>query len=316
MMIEPVLFYIVMRSIRLDEKSVLRMVDALLLAGFVVSVVGFWLFVQGEATITAEAGARRLASVYGSPNNVGLFLGRCLPFALSFVIVKTDQRRRLFAITVLLVMGLAIVVSQSAGALFIGVPVAVAAVFILAWGRRAWLAILGLGGIAIVAFQVALQSARFARLLDFSSGTNFARIRVWQSALNVIRDHPVTGLGLDQFLYAFQGKYIMPDAWQEPNLSHPHNFVLDFWVRLGLFGVLIFVWIQAAFWRAAYRAYTFYRGRDSLYFALIIGAIGSMINLLSHGLVDNSIYVQDLSLIFVFLLGLVADLSNTGAIDE
>lgn len=316
MMIEPVLFYVVMRSIHLDKKAALRLVDALLLAGFVVSVVGFWLFIQGEATITAEAGARRLASVYGSPNNVGLFLGRCIPFALAFVIVKTDQKRRLFAIIILLVMGLAVVLSQSAGALFIGVPVAIAAVFVLSWGRRAWLAVLALAGVAVAAFIAALQSARFARLLDFSNGTNFARIRVWQSALNIIRDYPLTGIGLDQFLYAFQGRYIMPDAWQEPNLSHPHNFILDFWVRLGLFGVLVFLWIQSAFWRAAFRAYMFYRARDSLYFALTVGVMGSMINLLSHGLVDNSIYVQDLSFVFVFLLGLAAHLSNTGAIDE
>ena len=56
----------------------------------------------------------------------------------------------------------------------------------------------------------------------------------------MIHDHPITGLGLDQFLYAYRGRYILPDAWQEPNLSHPHNILLDFWVRLGIFGVLLF----------------------------------------------------------------------------
>lgn len=316
MMVEPVIFYVVLRTSRLDRKSLLRLVDTLLLAGVIVSIVGFWLYIQGEATITAEEGARRLASVYGSPNNVALFLGRCIPFALTFILIKTNRMRRSFAAAALLIMGIAAAFSQSAGALFIGIPASIIAVLLFIWGKRAILPILGLAGAGAAIFLVALQSARFARLLDFSSGTNFARIRVWHSALNMLRDHPITGIGLDQFLYQFRGIYIMPDAWQEPNLSHPHNFIFDFWLRLGIFGILIFVWIQAAFWQAAHRAHVLYRVRDPLTFALVVGIMGSMINLLAHGLVDNSVYVQDLAYIFVLLLGLIAQFSNASAIDE
>jgi hypothetical protein len=44
--------------------------------------------------------------------------------------------------------------------------------------------------------------------------------------------------------------------------------------------------------------------------------MGSMVNVLAHGLVDNSVFVQDLAYIFVLLLGLAIQLSNTSAIDE
>lgn len=313
MMVEPALFYVILRTARLDKKSLLQLVDALLLAGIVVSLVGFWLYIQGEATITAEEGVRRLASVYGSPNNVGLFLGRCIPFALAFILVRVDRPRRLLALAGLMIMSVAAILSQSAGALFIGIPVSVVAVLLLVRGRRALLPISGLIGAGFAVVALALQSPRFARLLDFSSGTNFARIRVWQSALNMLRDHPITGIGLDQFLYQFRGRYILPDAWQEPNLSHPHNVILDFWLRMGILGTLNFVWIQIAFWRASRHVCT---ERDPFTFALIAGAMGSMINLLAHGLVDNSVYVQDLAFVFVLLLGLAAQLQNTSAIDE
>ncbi|MBC7811871.1 MAG: O-antigen ligase family protein [Burkholderiales bacterium] len=311
MMLEPVLFYAIFRTAPLDRKALLRIVDSLLLAGFVVAVLGLVLFLRGEAIITAEEGARRLASVYGSPNNVGLFLGRCIPFALAFVLVKTDTLRRATATIILVVMCVAVALSQSVGALFIGVPAAVATVLLLVYGKRAWLPLIGLIGAALVGFALAAQqSERFARVLDFSEGTNFFRLRVWQSALNVIRDHPFTGLGLDQFLYAFRGHYILPDAWQEPDLSHPHNILLDFWVRLGLLGAVVLVWIQIAFWRAAFHAYRKLRDSDPLYFAIIVGAMGSMIDLLAHGLIDNSIYVNDLALVFVLLLALAAVLNR------
>lgn len=314
MILEPALFYLVLRRQPADPKLLLRLVDALIVAGVLVAVIGLFLYVRGEAIITAEEGARRLAGVYGSPNNAGLFFGRCIPFVLAFLLSSVDRVRRIFAAAALGLMLIAAAFTQSVGALFIGIPSAVAAVLLAVWGRRAWLALAGLTAAAVAASPFLLQSERFARVFDFTSGTNFFRIRVWQSALSVIRDHPLTGLGLDQFLYAFRGRYIIPDAWQEPNLSHPHNFLLDFWVRLGVVGVLVFLWLQLAFWRSVMNLYR--RIKSPLYRAIVIGMIGGMVNLLAHGMIDNSVFVNDLAYVFVFLLGLAAQLPHIGAIDE
>ncbi len=131
----------------------------------------------------------------------------------------------------------------------------------------------------------------------------------------MIRDHPLTGIGLDQFLYLFRGAYISPDAWQEPNLSHPHNILLDFWLRLGIAGVALLLWIQLLFWTRARQLYQRFRETDPLLFALTVGLMGSMVNLLAHGLVDNSVFVSDLAYVFMLLLALVNSLTNVRAID-
>ncbi len=316
LMLEPALFYVMLRTQARSKSANLLLVDSLLVAGFTVAIIGLMMLFQGDAIITAEAGARRLASVYGSPNNLGLFLGRCLPFALAFAIGPADRLRRIVAFGAFCIISVAIILSQSAGALFVGVPLALIGVLLFVWGRRALIPVSGLIVVSIAGLAVALRSPRFARLLDFNSGTNFVRLRVWHSALNMIQDHPITGLGLDQFLYAFRGAYISPDAWQEPDLSHPHNFILDFWIRLGLFGVLIFIWLQLAFWITFQRAYRMFRHDDTLYFALICGAGGSMVNVLGHGLVDNSVFVNDLAFVFVLLLALIANVANTRALDD
>ena len=70
----------------------------------------------------------------------------------------------------------------------------------------------------------------------------------------MLRDHPLLGVGLDNFLYEYP-KYILPEAWREPNLSHPHNIVLDFWVRLGIGGVFILFWLLAAFYKQAWSVF-------------------------------------------------------------
>ncbi len=311
LILEPVLFYIILRSFKPNLKLLLRLVDTLIIAGVIVSILGIFMFVTGAGAgvITAEEGVARLASVYGSPNNVALFLGRCIPFALAFTLLNLDRRRRQLAAAASLLLIVTVLLTLSAGGIFIGVPAAVIAILLWIYGRRAVVFIAGLIGVGALGALIALQSARFARLLNFSEGTNFFRIRVWQSAIQVITDHPITGLGLDQFLFAFRGRYMLPDAWQEPELSHPHNIILDFWTRLGFFGVLLLVFTQFAFWRTALHVYK--RLNDPLPRALIIGTMGAMVNLLAHGMVDNSIFLNDLTYVFALMIGLMASIGTS-----
>lgn len=311
LILEPTLFYCLFRAIRPTKESLIRFVDALMIAGLLVSVLGLLAYMQGDAIITAEGGARRLASVYGSPNNVALLLGRTMPFALAFLLVKTDRRRRAFAAAALFFMGIALVLTQSVGALILGIP---ASAIVILFGRYRRQAILSVGAVGVIAaagFAMLSQvSARFANILDFTTGTNFFRLRLWESAVEIIRDHPITGIGLDQFLYRFSGEYVRPDAVWDPDLSHPHNVILDFWTRLGIIGVFLFAAIQISFWRSVVAALNLFRQQDRTLFALALGLMGSMAGLLAHGFIDNSVFVIDLAFIFMFQLAAAVRLND------
>jgi O-antigen ligase len=308
MFLEPALFYLVFRTTIRRSQDFQRLIDALLLSGLVVAVIGLFLFARGEAVITAEGAVRRLASVYGSPNNVALFLGRCMPLAFGFLLIYTQQWRRVAAGGTLIVMLAAIVLTQSVGGIFIGIPASIAAMLLLRFGRRALLPLIALTVLAIVALLVgSAVSPRIARVFVFDDGTNFVRLRLWQSAIHMLQDYPLTGLGLDQFLNAYRGQYILPDAWREPNLSHPHNILLDYWLRLGIGGVIILFVTQFFFWKLLLRdALPILKQTMSQHpyrVALGIGLAGSMVNALAHGLIDNSIYVLDLIYVFMLLCG-------------
>ncbi|MBL8155873.1 MAG: O-antigen ligase family protein [Anaerolineae bacterium] len=312
--IEPALFYGIFRSCSFKRHQLVMILDAFVIAGLFVAVIGLWQYMNGAAIITAEDGARRLASVYGSPNNVALFLGRCIPFVIAVLIgSEIDRRRRwLYGFMAVPMLG-AFLLTQSVGGIFLGLPAALMTIVLLRWRKRSYWILLGFGAVLVAAFLFSLQSPRFARVLDFSEGTNFYRVRAWQSAVNMIRDHPITGLGLDQFLYEFRGHYIMPDAWQEPNLSHPHNIFLDVWIRLGILGIAWLLALQVTFWRAWLKIN---RVSDAFTSVLLVGMAASMVNLVAHGLVDNSIFVQDLAYVFVLLVATLAYLTNARAIDE
>ena len=89
----------------------------------------------------------------------------------------------------------------------------------------------------------------------------------------------------------------MPTAWEEFNLSHPHNVLLDFATRLGLPGLFIFLWMQGAFWRQVIPQL---KTQDPVKRALTLGVIASMANFLAHGLVDASYFVIDLAYVYMF----------------
>lgn len=124
----------------------------------------------------------------------------------------------------------------------------------------------------------------------------------------MIREHPLLGVGLDNFLYWYRTRYVLPTAWQEFNLSHPHNLLLDFWLRLGLPGLVTVAWLLVAFFRRAWRAHRslFGQGRQ---WPLAAGLVAGMVNFLAHGLVDNAFFLVDLAFVFMLMLALVQQMT-------
>jgi O-antigen ligase len=309
MVIEPFTMYLALRTLPTSEGERWRIVDLLVLTGVIVSLIGFYQFATGIDIITAEAGAQRLKSVFGTPNNAALFLERIIPIggALALIGRGNARRRWLYGIAGALMLGAA-GLTLSKGAILLGIPAGLALVVILWAGRRGVIAVAAGAAVEIAALIPLSRLPRFSGLIDFSSGTSssFFRLQLWQSTLRMIRDHPITGVGLDQFLYQYRGRYILPDAWQQPDLSQPHNFLLNYWVRLGIVGLAAGVWMQAAFWRMAWGLQARLKGRDADQRALVVGLMGGMAAFLAHGMVDAVHFVIDLAFIFYMSLGLVA----------
>ncbi len=131
----------------------------------------------------------------------------------------------------------------------------------------------------------------------------FLRLALWHSAWQMALDHPVLGVGLDNFLYAYRTRYVLPTAWEEFNLSHPHNWVLDFGSRLGILGLLTFLWLQVTFWLRAFSLR--FRCPTSMMRALGMGLMAAMAAALAHGLVDAMYFYVDLAYSFFLLVAAV-----------
>ncbi len=289
------LTYGLLRLARLDREAEWRVADGFILGGLAVALVGLAQLALGRNLVVAEGGLPRLQSVYHSPNNVGLYLGRVWPLLAAVALVGSGRRRKLYALALVPVTA-ALVLSLSRGALLLGVPASIVVIGWLAGGRfrRLAVALLLVGAVSLVPL---LRLPRFAALFDLGEGTTFFRLKLWRSTLQMIREHPLFGVGPGNFLHAYRTRYVLPTAWEEFNLEHPHSILLDHWTRLGLLGLVAGLAVQVAFWRAALQR----EERDPL----ILGLAGGMAALLAHGLVDNAVFFPDLAVALALTLALV-----------
>lgn len=309
--LEPTLFYALLRTVNLKEKAMHRVLDAFVLGGIVIALYGLATYRPEGNVITVTGGLLRLKSIFGSPNNVALYLGRVLPLLAAVALMgRAMPRRRLAYGLAMAPVGLAVALTLSKGALFLGLPAAFLLLFIV-WQREGsrpvwpWLA--GAAVVAAAALGAALSVPALASRLDLGSATSVFRINLWQASVNMFSDHPVFGVGLDNFLYAYRGRYIFDAAWQEPDLNHPHNVILDFATRLGMLGLVAGGWL---FWSLG-RLLRRLPGRVSeVWRPVAIGLAAAFANMLAHGLVDHSFFLVDLSFAFYLMLGVAVWLAQ------
>lgn len=304
--LEAGLFYGLLRSMLPKGRPAWRLVDAWVLGGALIALIGLGQWALGENLITAE-GVGRVRGFYGSPNNLALYLGRILPLVVAIVAWgQRGPRKWLYGLAVLLLTA-ALFLTYSRGAWVVGVPASL--LFLAAMrGRRTLAAATGVLVVLAIVVLLVVEAGRLTSLLDTSVGTTFFRVQLWRSSLAMIRDHPLLGVGLDNFLYAYRSAYVLPTAWAEFDLSHPHNLILDFWLRLGLPGLVALVWLLVAFFSRAGRTYR--RLSDDCTRLLVLGLMAGMVNFVAHGLVDNAFFLVDLAFVFMLMLALVGAASS------
>lgn len=282
------------------------LLDAFILGATLMAAIGLYQYLTGTNLITAEGGVARLRSVYGSPNNVALYLDRVIPIALAVVFLGQQRPRRIFYAVCAGVMTLTFILTLSKGGLLLGLPAALAVLLIGGWGKRG-AAVVVVGLIAgLIALPFLAQIPRFAELLNFSSGSSFIRTKLWVAAWRMFLDHPWLGVGPDNYLYFYRGFYILPEAWQEPNLSHPHNLALDFLTRLGLPGFLVGLALFGLLIRNLWWAF---KQTTSDARALVLGLAAATAAGLAHSFVDHGLFLMDLMMAFVLVLALAQKLT-------
>ena len=84
-------------------------------------------------------------------------------------------------------------------------------------------------------------------------------------------------------------------------MNHPHNIILDFASRLGLFGLLAGGWLL---WVVSRTLGRLLKQVTAVWQPLVIGLSGAVIDMVVHGLVDHSFFLVDLAFAFYLIVAL------------
>lgn len=304
LVLEPIAAFYLAAWFMRDRRDISRLLFALLLGGTAAAAMGLYQYLFTDHVVAVE-GAERVLGPYLSPNHMGLYMGRTLPLALALMLFV--PRMRFVAALLVAILAVALGLTFSVGA-WLATLLATFTVTLL-WRKRAALILLVSAAILSVAAMPLLSIERISSHFSITRGTSFIRLHLWQSSLQMIRDHPLLGVGMDNFLYHYRSSYILKEAIAEPNLSHPHNIVLNFWLQLGVLGVIAIGWSLAALagrllrlWRAV---------SHPMDRALLAGIAGVTVDLLAHGMVDNSYFLVDMAFHFWLMTGVLVAIERS-----
>lgn len=258
------------------------------------SVVGLYSIGAGLAGAGVESeGVLRIRGLHPHPNALALYLERPLLLAATLAIAQCGRSRWLWVASAVITSA-ALVLTFSRGAL-LSILVTLGLAWMLTGHPRRTVALAVAG---ILAFGGLLAAAPERILSLFQGGSGSLRLHIWSAAVAMLRDYPLFGVGLDQFLYQYAPRYVAPEAWPERFTSHPHNLVLDAWLRLGLMGLALLLSGAALIVRALSHAV---RTGDTLALATAVAIVGGAM----HGLVDNGYFLPDLALAFWLLAAIL-----------
>ena len=127
------------------------------------------------------------------------------------------------------------------------------------------------------------------------------RLEVYRNSLYLIRDFPLTGIGLGNVFAMVYSRYAL--LIQVPFLGYSHNLFLEIWLDQGLSGILSFLLLIAAFYLFVWRVLSHLsRMEEKAPSAVFQGCWPGVTATLIHGLFDARQYADSWTLPMLFVL--------------
>ncbi|MEX0272234.1 IctB family putative bicarbonate transporter [Leptolyngbyaceae cyanobacterium UHCC 1019] len=294
-----------------------------LLAALAVSVYGLQQWFLGTTALATWVDptsplskTTRVYSYLGNPNLLAGYLIPAIAFSVAAVFVWQSWMQKALAAVMVIVNSTCLALTFSRGG-WIGIVVAVGVLLLLLahwwsiylprfWRKWTLPIVLGTAAGVVVLAMVVVEPLRdrvgsmFAGRGD--SSNNF-RINVWMSVIEMIKDHPILGIGPGNV--AFNKIYPLYMKARYSALS-AYSILLEVILEAGIIGFTCFVWLLLVTINQGWNALQRLRqvgDRDGLW---LIAAIASLFGMIAHGLVDTVLYRPEVNTLWWLMFGMIA----------
>lgn len=230
------------------------------------------------------------------------------------------SRERIFLLGMALFSLVILILTQTRGAWIAFVLVMIAYVIIERRFRRQLL-LGGLVGLVCIVGGLLLShsySQRLATITDPQMQSNLERTYMWHAAVSMWEEHPVTGVGMDEYGWYYNTVYIPPEAKERPPAGHPelghghpHNNILKHLSEGGILGLVAYFVLHGYIFLRLWRQYK--KERTTAAFSCALMGILVFLGIHLEGLTDTNINQLSILTEYCLLMGISL---RAGALEE
>lgn len=306
-------YFLVVNMMR-TEAWIRRCVVSLVASATVVSLVGIFEYIFGNATVAwldlsyFSDIKGRVVSLFDNSNVLAFYLAIIFPFALDLVSRGRNKREKFLA-------------GISALAIFTCV--------IFTWSRGAWVAAIASGLLylliktrktlkAIFACCLALPltpmivpnsvMTRFLSIGDMSDSSTFYRVYTWRGSLRALADNLWGGIGYGNS--AFSQVYPMYAYAGIEAAEHSHSLYIQILLGMGIVGLVVFAALVLLFAQKSFEYLGDAQSKES--FETVAAALSAVAAALIMGLFDYVWYNNRIFFLFWAVLGIAAATVRVG----
>lgn len=151
-------------------------------------------------------------------------------------------------------------------------------------------------------YGVAPIGNRLSSFLDLEDGSTPIRLKLWNEAIRVAADYPLTGCGLNTYSIVARNYKSFPGGG-----VYPHNSFLQKAAETGLFGLFAFLGVLFIFFKTGLRQLN--KEYDSFLLGLLSGILGFSV----HAFFDTHLYSLQLVVLFWYVLSLTIVVIRLGS---
>jgi len=297
-----------------DKKHIKYIVFSIAAGACLSSYDGLWQVIFGKDFIRGHApiiniGLIRATAAFPNANVFGVYLSAIAPLLIGLALF---YYKGVTKILMLIVAGLAafgIVLTFSRGtalALYLSV------LFICLMRKNKAISSLLIILLLIFPFIMPKSIKDWAAQVNYNPVRfmlNDDRISVYKNALNMIKHHPIVGVGVNTFSKNyFTYKLPEPDWAKTADSMYAHNHFLQMAGEIGLLGLVIFFWLLYRLFKANFSVYQ--RLKDEYLRVVTLSLIACFIAFLVNGLTETSLYYSRVAMIFWYLIGVSLSLKK------
>ena len=279
---------------------------------YIMVIFCFTIFIEDAAAFYQalnfpSAHGNRATGCTNNPNDFANLLVLFIP-ALFFMAKQKWQDRWLsmFFMTGCICSVAALFLTQTRGAwLSLCVMVLISALIAKEYRRQIFKIIaVGLTGIVLMFAMSASFYARVNSIFDPNNSSNKERIMIYESSINMIKDYPVVGVGLDNFKPVYNEIYVNPESRLGPRFNrvtiHPHNNFLMVATEGGFIGFFAYAVLYTALLYLLYKKFKDGDMKDNLALMGLFVCLGLHLEGLTEMNINNIQPMRELW----FLLGI------------